>query len=232
MARLVLFPQSISYALRADRIKAEGKASLLHLTLMVLLVILTTFSTILSANTIVVFGDSISAAYNMPEEKGWVNLLQQTLDDKGYPHTLVNQSISGDTTAGGLARIDKALEQHKPNLVLLELGANDGLRGFSPNLIKKNLRELIKRSRQSGAKVILLSMRIPSNYGKRYTELFYNNYLELAEEMNIPFVPFILEDVALKPDLMQADQLHPNEKAQPIIAEKIWSHLEPILQTN
>ena len=137
MARLVLFPQSISYAQRADRIKAEGKTSLLHLTLMVLLVVLTTFSTILSANTIVVFGDSISAAYNMPEEKGWVNLLQQTLDDKGYPHTLVNQSISGDTTAGGLSRIDMALEQHKPNLVLLELGANDELRCFSPNLIKK-----------------------------------------------------------------------------------------------
>lgn len=232
MARLVLFPQSISYAQRADCIKAKGKAFLLHFTLMVLLVVLTTFSTVLSANTIVVFGDSISAAYNMPEEKGWVNLLQQTLDDKGYPHTLVNQSISGDTTAGGLARIDKALEQHKPNLVLLELGANDGLRGFSPILIKKNLRELIKRSTQSGAKVILLSMRIPSNYGKRYTELFYNNYLELAEEMNIPFIPFILEDVVLKPDMMQADQLHPNEKAQPIIAEKIWSHLKPTLQTN
>lgn len=168
----------------------------------------------------------------MPIEKGWVSLLQQTLNEQDSPYTLINKSISGDTTAGGLARIDQALEQHKPEIVLLELGANDGLRGFSPILIKKNLRELIKRSTQSGAQVLLLSMRIPSNYGKRYTELFYNNYLELADEMGIPFVPFILENIALAEDLMQADQLHPNEKAQPIISEKVWGYLEPILQAN
>jgi len=198
----------------------------------VLLAILTSIATVSSANTIVVLGDSISAAYNMPEEKGWVNLMQQTLSDNSYPHTIVNKSISGDTTAGGLARIDKALEQHKPNLVLIELGANDGLRGFPPILIKKNLRELIKRSKKAGAQVLLLSMRIPSNYGKRYTDLFYNNYPELAEEMEIPFVPFILEDIALAKDMFQADKLHPNQKAQPIIAKKIWGYLEPVLKTN
>tara|TARA_R110002096_G_scaffold152824_12_gene316128 strand:+ start:405 stop:1103 length:699 start_codon:yes stop_codon:yes gene_type:complete len=232
MARLVLHPQGKRFTLRALRIKTAGKASLLKSALIILLAFLSVVSTASFAKTIVVLGDSISAAYNMPEEKGWVNLLQQTLQANGYPHTVVNTSISGDTTAGGLARINKALEQHKPELVLLELGANDGLRGFPPFLIKKNLRELIKRSQQSGAQVLLLSMRIPSNYGKRYTDLFYNNYPELADEMGIPFVPFILEDIALAKDMMQADQLHPNEKAQPIIAEKIWQYLEPVLGIN
>tara|TARA_R110002111_G_scaffold51311_4_gene89958 strand:+ start:60843 stop:61541 length:699 start_codon:yes stop_codon:yes gene_type:complete len=232
MARLVLHPQGKRFTLRALRIKTAGKASLLKSALIILLAFLSVVSTASFAKTIVVLGDSISAAYNMPEEKGWVNLLQQTLQANGYPHTVVNTSISGDTTAGGLARINKALEQHKPELVLLELGANDGLRGFPPFLIKKNLRELIKRSQQSGAQVLLLSMRIPSNYGKRYTDLFYNNYPELADEMGIPFVPFILEDIALAQDMMQADQLHPNEKAQPIIAERVWQYLEPVLGIN
>lgn len=232
MARLVLYPQGKRFTLRALRIKTAGKASLLNSALFVLLACCSIISTVASAKTIVVLGDSISAAYNMPEEKGWVNLLQQTLQANGYPHTVVNTSISGDTTAGGLARINKALEQHKPELVLLELGANDGLRGFPPFLIKKNLRELIKRSQQSGAQVLLLSMRIPSNYGKRYTDLFYNNYPELADEMGIPFVPFILEDIALAQDMMQADQLHPNEKAQPIIAERVWQYLKPVLGIN
>lgn len=196
----------------------------------ILLAILTSIATVSSANTIVVLGDSISAAYNMPEEKGWVHLMQQTLTDNGYPHTIINKSISGDTTAGGLARIDNALEQHKPELVLIELGANDGLRGFPPILIKKNLRELIKRSKKAGAQVLLLSMRIPSNYGKRYTDMFYNNYPELADEMDIPFVPFILEDIALAKDMFQEDKLHPNQKAQPIIAERVWGYVVPLVE--
>jgi acyl-CoA thioesterase-1 len=194
-----------------------------------ILLIITLYTTTPFANTILVLGDSISAAYNMPEEKGWVHLIQQTIEENDYPHTVINKSISGDTTAGGLARIDQALEQHKPNLVLIELGANDGLRGFPPILIKKNLRELINRSKKAGAQVLLLGMRIPTNYGKRYTDMFYNNYPDLADEMEIPFVPFILEDVALAKNLMQADNLHPNEKAQPIIAKKIWGYLEVVL---
>lgn len=193
------------------------------------MVVLALFSTTLFAKNILVIGDSISAAYNMPTEKGWVNVLQQTLNENDQPYTLINNSISGDTTHGGLARIDKALEQHKPEIVLLELGANDGLRGLPPILIKKNLRKLIKRCQESGAQVLLLSMRIPSNYGKRYTDMFYNNYPDLAEEMDIPFVPFILEDIALAQDMMQKDGLHPNEKAQPIIAEKVWGYLEAVL---
>lgn len=156
--------------------------------------------------------------------------MQQTIYDERYDYKLINQSISGDTTHGGLARIDKALEQYKPEIVLIELGANDGLRGLPPILIKKNLRELISRAKNSGAQVLLLSMRIPSNYGKRYTDMFYNNYPELAEEMDIPFVPFILKDVALAQGMMQKDGLHPNQKAQPIIADKVWRYLEPMLE--
>lgn len=186
------------------------------------------FSSTPFAKSIIVLGDSISASYGMPVEKGWVNLLQQKLEQQGQAYTLINKSISGDTTYGGLARIDKALEQHKPDIVLLELGANDGLRGMPPMLIKKNLRELINRSKKSGAQVLLLGMRIPSNYGKRYTDMFYNNYPELADEMDIHLVPFILEDVALAQGMMQADGLHPNEQAQPIIAERIWQYLEPL----
>lgn len=194
------------------------------------MVVLALFSSALFAKNILVMGDSISAAYNMPTEKGWVNVLQQTLNENDLPYTLVNKSISGDTTRGGLARIDKALEQHKPEIVLLELGANDGLRGFPPILIKKNLRELIKRCKNAGAQVLLLSMRIPSNYGKRYTDMFYNNYPDLAEEMDILFVPFILRDVALAQGMTQKDGLHPSEKAQPIIAEKVWGYLEAVLK--
>jgi len=166
----------------------------------------------------------------MPIEKGWVNVLQQTLNSQNTDVTLINQSISGDTTAGGLARINKALKQYKPSIVLIELGANDGLRGFPPILIKKNLRELVRRCEDAGAQVLLLSMRIPSNYGKRYTDLFYNNYPELAEEMDIPFVPFILEDIALVQGLMQSDGLHPSAEAQPIIADKVLPYLQPMLE--
>jgi len=187
-------------------------------------------STSINAKSIVVLGDSISAAYGMDAKKGWVSLLQQKLSQQNSAYTIFNESISGDTSAGGLARIDKALSQHKPELVLLELGANDGLRGLSPQQMKQNLAEIIHRSQQAGAKVLLLSMRIPPNYGKRYVEMFYNIYPQLAKERNIPFVPFILEEVALIKEMMQKDGLHPNTKAQPVIADKIWQYLQPILE--
>jgi len=193
------------------------------------LLVITILSTNSLANSIVVLGDSISAAYGIPYDKGWVNLLQKKplLQSKNY--TVINESISGDTTAGGLTRIKQILRQHQPNIVLLELGANDGLRGFPPALIKKNLTELIHRSQQSGAIVMLLGMRIPPNYGKRYADLFYNIYLELAKEPDVYFVPFIMDGVVLVPEMMQDDGLHPNTKAQPIIADKIWTYLTPLL---
>lgn len=182
------------------------------------------------AKTIVVLGDSISAGYGINTEQGWVALLQKRLIQEKKAYTVFNESISGDTTAGGVARIAKALDDYKPDWVLLELGANDGLRGLSLKKMKNNLAEIIAHSHKAGAKVLLLSMRIPPNYGKRYVDMFYNIYPQLAKELNIPFVPFILEDVVLVEDLMQKDGLHPNAKAQAIIADKIWQYLVPILE--
>jgi len=195
-----------------------------------LIFVITLFSSTLMAKSIVVLGDSISAAYGMAADKGWVAILQRKLEQQSQVYTIFNESISGDTSAGGLARIDNALNQYNPELILLELGANDGLRGLSPKKMKSNLAEIINRSRKSGAKVLLLSMRIPPNYGKRYVDMFYNVYPQLAEEMNVSHVPFILEEVALSKEMMQKDGLHPNAKAQAIIANKIWQYLYPILE--
>lgn len=194
------------------------------------IVLITLFSTTSTAKSIVVLGDSISAGYGLEAGKGWVTLLQKKFNQKNKAYTVFNESISGDTTAGGLARIGKALSRHKPEIVLLELGANDGLRGLSPKLMKNNLAEMINLSHKAGAKVLLLGMRIPPNYGKRYVDMFYKVYPQLAKEMNIAYVPFILKDVALVKELMQKDGLHPNAKAQPIIADKIWQYLQPILE--
>lgn len=182
------------------------------------------------AKSIVVLGDSISASYGMDINKGWVALIQQKLDQENTSYTIFNESISGDTTAGGLARIDKILTQYNPQLLILELGANDGLRGLSLKEMKKNLATIIRRSQQADTKVLLLSMRIPPNYGKRYITLFYDIYPQLAKELKIPFVPFILEDVALIKEMMQKDGLHPNDKAQPVIANKIWQYLLSVLE--
>jgi len=183
-----------------------------------------------SAKTLMVLGDSISAGYGIEVGKAWVDLLQQKFNQQGSGHVIHNESISGDTTAGGLARLDQALRRHKPDLVLLELGANDGLRGLSPQEMKNNLAEIVRRCRQAGSEVLLLGMKIPPNYGKRFIDIFYNIYPQLADEMKLPFMPFILEDIALKPDLMQADGLHPNTDAQPLIAEKVLAFLQPRLK--
>jgi acyl-CoA thioesterase-1 len=181
------------------------------------------------AETILVFGDSISAGYGVEVQQGWVALLQKKLAGQYNGVVIKNESISGETTAGGLARIDQALSRHKPDIVLLELGANDGLRGLSPQEMHNNLKEMALRSQKAGAKVLLLAMKIPPNYGTRYIEMFYNVYPQLAKELKIPYVPSLLEEVALKPDMMQADGLHPNALAQPVIAEKIGSYLSPLL---
>ena len=194
------------------------------------MLIMILFSTTLMAKSIVVLGDSISAAHGLELKKGWVSLLQQKFNQQKKPYIIFNESISGDTSAGGLARIDDVIAQYKPELILLELGANDGLRGLSPKQLKLNLAEIINRSQKAGAKVLLLSMRIPPNYGKRYVDMFYNVYPQLAEEMNVAFVPFILEEVALNKEMMQKDGFHPNAKAQAIIANKIWQYLYPILE--
>ena len=193
-------------------------------------VIISLMSMTATAKSIVVLGDSISAGYGIEVSQGWVALLQQKLDQQGTGHIIHNESISGDTTAGGLARIDAALTLHKPAVVIVELGANDGLRGLPPTLIKNNLAGIIHLARQNGAKVLLLSMKIPPNYGKRYIDLFYTIYPQLATELGIPYVPFIMEDVALTKDMMQQDGLHPNAKGQPVIADKVWPQLLPLLK--
>ena len=183
-----------------------------------------------TAKAIVVLGDSLSAGYGMAVEQGWVALLQQRLNQQGTGYTLYNESISGDTSSGGVARINKALQSYQPEVLILELGANDGLRGLPPTMIKANLAEIIRRAQQAGSRVLLLSMRIPPNYGKRYVDMFYQLYPQLAEETGSVYVPFILQDVALLTELMQPDGLHPNAKAQPLIVEKIWSQLQPLLK--
>ncbi|MCF7966071.1 MAG: arylesterase [Methylobacter tundripaludum] len=193
-------------------------------------VIISLMSMTATAKSIVILGDSISAGYGIEVSQGWVALLQQKLDQQGTGHIIHNESISGDTTAGGLARIDAALTLHKPAVVIVELGANDGLRGLPPTLIKNNLAGIIQLARQNGAKVLLLSMKIPPNYGKRYIDLFYTIYPQLATELGIPYVPFIMEDVALTKDMMQQDGLHPNAKGQPVIADKVWPQLLPLLK--
>jgi len=187
------------------------------------------FSTLTQAKSIVVLGDSISASYGFEVQHGWVALLEQKLKSSHPDYTMINASISGDTTAGGLARLPLLLKQYQPEIILLELGANDGLRGMSLKAMQKNLSAIIKQSQKSGVRVLLLSMRIPSNYGKRYTDMFYNSYQKIAKKQNIPVVPFILEGVALDKSQMQQDGLHPNEKAQPIIANHIAPYLLPLL---
>ena len=184
-----------------------------------------------SPATIVIYGDSISAAYGIGLDMGWVAYLQKKLQSEGYNYEVKNESISGETTAGGVARIDEVLATLKPTVLILELGANDGLRGLSPIIMKQNLSIIINRAKKSGAKVLLISMRIPPNYGPRYTELFYQTYPTIAETLKIPFVPFILNDIALNKKLMQGDGFHPNTQAQPLIADKIWSYLQPLLVT-
>lgn len=196
----------------------------------VLFVVLSLTPLTIMAKSILVMGDSISAAFGIEVQQGWVALLQNKLKDINSPYIIDNESISGETSTGGLARIDSALQKHLPEIVLLELGANDGLKGLQPLAIKDNLTEIVRRAQKSGAQVLLLGMKIPPNYGKRYIEMFYAIYPQLSKELQIPYVPFILEDVVLNPQMMQADGLHPNAKAQPLIAEKIWQYLLPLLK--
>lgn len=191
---------------------------------------MTVFSAALPAESIVVLGDSISAAYGIEAEQGWVTLLQKKLEIEKFPHRVFNESISGDTSAGGLARIDSALARHRPRLVVLELGGNDGLRGLTPKQMKSNLTEIIDRSRAAGAEVLLLGMRLPPNYGKRYIDMFYQVFPAVAQELDVPFMPFVLEGVALDKTLMQRDGIHPNADGQPIIVEKVWEYLRPLLK--
>lgn len=176
-----------------------------------------------------VFGDSLSAGYGLEPGQGWVDLLKDRLEQKGFRYEVVNESISGDTSAGGTARIGDALELHQPDIVILELGANDGLRGLSLKAMKSNLSSIIHQSKTAGARVLLLGMQMPPNYGPRYTERFSSIYGELAREQQLPSPPFLLQKVALDPSLMQADNLHPNAAGQPQLLETVWPALQSLL---
>ncbi|MCB1824691.1 MAG: arylesterase [Candidatus Competibacteraceae bacterium] len=180
---------------------------------------------------ILVLGDSLSAGYGIPVEKGWVNLLQRRLAERGFPYRVVNASISGDTTSGGLSRLPAALELHRPAIVVLELGANDGLRGQPPMAMSRNLSRMIERSQQAGARVLLAEMRIPPNYGPLYAQKFQATFGELAQHYAIPLIPFLLDGVAGHPALIQDDGLHPRAEAQPRILDNVWTVLEPALKS-
>jgi acyl-CoA thioesterase-1 len=180
---------------------------------------------------ILVFGDSISAGYGLPRvDRGWVALLQAKLKTEGYGDEVVNASVSGETTAGGLARLPRALGLHHPAVVVLELGGNDGLRALPIEQMRANLARMIDLAKAAGAKVLLLGMRIPPNYGPAYTDQFSGVYTDLARAEHVPLVPFLLKDVALHPDLMQADGVHPVEAAQPLLLATVWPLLAPLLK--
>ncbi len=180
--------------------------------------------------SVLVFGDSLSAGYGIDVDQSWPALLQTRLAEEGYEHKVVNASISGETTEGGATRIAAALTSFGPELVILELGGNDGLRGFPPQRIKDNLQRIIQTARESGAAVVLLGIRIPTNYGPRYTRSFENVYRELAEQFDVPWIEFFMQDVALNDELMQDDGIHPNAEAQPILLDNAWPIISDALQ--
>ena len=182
-----------------------------------------------AAGTVLIVGDSISAGFGLDTRVGWVSLLEKRLKAEGFTDQVVNASISGDTSAGGQARLPALLAEHKPQVVVLELGGNDGLRGQLPTQLKQNLASMIDKSQAVGAKVLLLGMQIPPNYGPRYTQAFARVYAELAEEKNIALVPFFLEGIGGHPELMQADGIHPAPAGQGKLLDNVWPTLKPLL---
>lgn len=181
------------------------------------------------ADTLLVVGDSISAAFGLETGQGWVTLLERRLVERGLQYQVVNASISGDTSAGGLARLPALLATHHPQLVIIELGGNDGLRGQSPAQLQRNLAAMIDRSRTAGAGVMLLGVQLPPNYGPRYNQTFARVYTSLAEEKQVPVVPFFLEGVGGVPGMMQPDGIHPAATAQVKMLDNVWPILEPLL---
>lgn len=193
------------------------------------LLALVVFAQQATAGTVLVVGDSISAALGLDTSQGWVSLLERRLQEEGKPQTVVNASISGDTSAGGLSRLPTLLTQHRPDLVIVELGGNDGLRGQPPAQLQRNLAAMIEASQASGAKVLLLGMRLPPNYGARYVREFAQVYQDLAEEKKVALVPFFLDGVGGVPGMMQPDGIHPAASAQDTLLENVWPTLKPLL---
>ena len=181
------------------------------------------------ARTVLVMGDSLSAAYNLAAEQGWVALLDARMRTEAPDFRMVNASISGETTAGGASRIDAALAEHRPSLLVIELGANDGLRGLPLEESRANLERMVKASKASGAEVLVVGMRLPPNYGPDYTEAFFAMFAEIAQAEGASHLPFLLEPIAFDEAAFQADRLHPTAEAQPVLADHVWSALGPML---
>jgi acyl-CoA thioesterase-1 len=181
---------------------------------------------------IVVLGDSISAEYGLPRDTGWVALMRQRLADERIDYSVANASISGDTTSGGRARLPALMERLKPSIVIVELGANDALRGVPLSTTEDNLRTIIEQAQQGHAKVVLIGMYVPPNYGPDYTQKFHGLYGELSKEFHLPLVPFLLAGIVDKPDMFQADQIHPTQQAQPVLLDNVWPAIKPLLRTS
>ena len=195
------------------------------------IVTLLSISTFASASTLLVMGDSLSAAYNLRQQDGWVSLLENQLSQSNPDISVINASVSGETTQGGLSRFSALLATHRPNWVVLELGANDALLGYPLNQTTINLEKMIEQAHQENAVVLLVGNQIPQNYGKRYTQMFFNLYKDIASKYNVAYLPFMLKGVALNKDLMQNDGLHPNKEGQPIVLQNILPYLQPLLDS-
>lgn len=185
-----------------------------------------------SAATVLVFGDSLAAGYGLPQDQGWVSLLARRLHAEKFDYKVVNASISGETTLGGANRIAAALEMHRPAIVVVELGANDGLRGASLDAMRGSLEAIIDACRRANARVLLVGMRMPPNYGKDYTEKFQSIFSEIAKSRKLPLVPFLLDGFADRREFFQADGIHPAAAAQPVMLETVWKELLPLLKTS
>ncbi len=194
-----------------------------------LALLLWTAQTVAAEPVILVLGDSLSAAYGMAQSEGWVDLLQQRLRQTGHPHRVANASISGETSDGALSRIENELARWRPNIVIIEVGANDGLRGLPLARLRDNLAALIEKSRRHGARVLLLGMRLPPNYGSAYSQAFSAVYQELAQRYQLSFLPFLLQGMASDLALFQDDGIHPTGRAQPLILNNVWAALTPLL---
>ncbi len=181
------------------------------------------------AATVLVVGDSISAAFGLETQEGWVTLLEERLREHNPEFKVVNASISGETTGGGLARFPQLLSEHQPDYVIIELGGNDGLRGLSLTQMSSNLTRMVQQAKQQDAVVLLLGMRLPGNYGQRYTDAFYNVYQQIAEQENVAVVDFFLAGVGGEEGMMQADGVHPTQMAQPLLLDNAWQRLAPLL---
>jgi acyl-CoA thioesterase-1 len=178
---------------------------------------------------ILILGDSLSAGYGMDREQSWVHLLDIRLDENGLPHRILNSSISGDTTQGGLARIPRLLERYKPVIVIIELGANDGLRGINPDITRSNISSMIRQSQSIGARVLLAGIKLPPNYGDSYLQRFESIYADLAGEYGTLLVPFFMDGVVFTPGMLQADGIHPSVAGQPVLLDNVWDVLGPEL---